>query len=323
MSTFVLNRISGSSSNPVWRCLTDDSSSVDIINSLTAMKTFIIPYDFSVEAANGLEMGIALARKFSGRLQLVYVVNGRRDFATIRPEEERAMAQKAFDELLPQVKERLGEGCELDYIIKQGKVYREVVAQAEAHKNPVIVTSTHGASGFEEFFIGSNTLRMIASAHCPIFTIMHGIEPKETYDTIVFPLDISFQSRQKAPYVAKLAKLYGARVHILACVEGTLEETVLRLNTYRQQMVDYFNKQDVPVSAETRVATDLVDETIAYAMDSMPSMIAITPREKDTFHLFLVGGKAQQLISQSPVPVVVIPPSVMPINPSFQTQGCA
>lgn len=289
---------------------------------LQGMKKIIIPYDFSAEAEQGVNMGLTLARNYEAAIQLVYVVSGPRDYANLSPEEERKMAEKELEEITKKLKaSEKGKGIDIQPIVKMGKVYREVVAQAEAHREAVIVTSTHGASGFEEFFIGSNTLRIIAAAHCPVFTVMHGVMPVDAYKKIIFPLDISFQSRQKAPYVAYIAHRLGASVHVLAVAESPNEQVVKRLQNYRVQMVEYFKKQNVEATSETREGVDLVDATIMLCENSPASMVAITPRERDSYHLFLVGGKSQRIISQAPVPVLVVPPSVQPLNTAVQTQG--
>lgn len=285
------------------------------------MKKIIVPYDFSPEAENGLHMAMVLAKRFQAKLQLVYVVSGNRDLGNLSPDEERAKAEQTIKPVMDRIRKDAAGTYEADYYIKQGKVYREIIAQAEAQKDAVIVTSTHGASGFEEFFIGSNTMRIVAGSRNPVFTIMHGVAPLKAVQTILFPLDISFQSRQKAPYVASLAKLFEAKVHIVAASETTLPEVKAKLETYRVQIEEYFRERGVAVTSETNQGNDVVDVTLSRCETTEACMIAITPREKDTHHLFLLGGKAQRFISQSPVPVVVIPPTVEPLNTGLWTQG--
>ena len=178
----------------------------------------------------------------------------------------------------------------------------------------MIVTSTHGASGVEEFFIGSNTLRILAATAKPVFTIRHGVVPQK-FTNIIFPLDTSFESRQKAPFAARLAKEWNAKVHILAVAKSTNDAVANRLSEYAIQMDQYFTEHDVEHSML------LVEESLAQAMLLSGSMIIIASRDRNTLRIFMIGEKAQQLIRESPVPVLVIAPNVEPIRDSFKTLG--
>ena len=92
-------------------------------------------------------------------------------------EQEHKYAQTQFEKLIKEYEPRLGNGSKLRYIIKKGKVYREVVNQVNSYKNAVVSASTHGASGFEELFIGSNALKIMAATEQPVFTIRAGSLP--------------------------------------------------------------------------------------------------------------------------------------------------
>ena len=57
---------------------------------------------------------------------------------------------------------------------------------------------THGASGFEKLWVGSNAYRVASAAPCPVITIRETFE-KETFSRILVPLDNSKETRQKIP----------------------------------------------------------------------------------------------------------------------------
>ena len=177
------------------------------------MTNIVVPFDFSNEAEIGIELALQLSKVGDCVLQLVYVQRKQPDFE--------------LDAILERIQPRLAPRVRAERVIRQGKVYREIVDQAEMYEDSLIVTSTHGASGFEEIFLGSNTLRMLASTTRPVFTIKHGVVPGDIR-TILFPLDTTFESRQKAPYVARLAKDWNAEVRILAVMESANSPTLPR-----------------------------------------------------------------------------------------------
>lgn len=284
------------------------------------MKTLIVPVDFSEDSLNGLSYALELARKFESAVEMVYVQHEQPDFAHVGLDVERRKATEAFEKIIESYKDNLGKGVSLSYIIKKGKVYNEVIQQARAWEDAAIVTSTHGASGFEEIFIGSNTLRMLAGSDVPIFTVRHGVKGTPLKN-IVFPLDTTNESRQKAPYVAFLAKAYDATVHVLGILESPNDETRQKLAKYIEQMENYFSQHEIKFKSVELNNMDVVDGTLAYTAKLEDALISISSKNRRTLPIFMVGGKAQRLLSRADAPVLCLAPTVQPIRGSFKTFG--
>lgn len=284
------------------------------------MKTIVVPIDFSEYSLDGLKLGVDLAHKFQANIELVYVQNRQPSFAKMSAEAERKEAEENFRKLEADYQVYQGDRMAIKSMVKVGSVYREIVAQAKSHRDAVIVTSTHGASGFEELFIGSNTLRVLAAAECPVYTIRHGVQP-ENFGNIVFPLDTTYESRQKAPYVAKIAEAYGAKVHVLSILDSPNDEARQKLTRYREQMENFFKEKDLSVQTASLDDMDLVDGTLAYTQALPQALIAVSSQNRRSLPIFMIGGKSQRLLSKASVPVVVIPPTVMPLGGSFRTTG--
>ena len=112
------------------------------------MTNFIVPVDFSVDSLKGLEWAILFSKKQTINVQMVYVLSNSSDFQPSVVELEHKYAQAHFKKLIQEYTPRLKNNSKLRYIIKKGKVYREVVNQVNSYKNAVVSASTHGASGF-------------------------------------------------------------------------------------------------------------------------------------------------------------------------------
>lgn len=284
------------------------------------MKQIIVPYDFSEEARNGVALARVLAIQTQANIQLVYVQRKQPDFAHLSFAEEKKLVESEFQKICQDLRNDLPDEIKVDYIIKKGKVYQEVVAQAEAFNESVIVTSTHGASGFEELFLGSNTLKILASTEVPVYTIRHGITPSPIHE-VIFPLDISFESRQKAPIVVRLAKQWGATVHVVTSADGYDAEASRKLQAYIAQCEEYFAKNEVQYVTYRAENEEFVDLITRYAEKLPHSLVAITARDKSMPSIFSIGDKVQRLLRRSPVPVLVVVPTLVRITDSFRTQG--
>ncbi len=284
------------------------------------MKKIIVPYDFSREAQNGISLAAQLADYFQATIQLLHVQKNR-GLSSTEIEREKEAIKKRFDQALEQITPIVPSGIPIEYVIRYGKVYREICAQAEADEDTIIVASTHGASGFEELFIGSNALRLISASQKPVYTIHHGVEARR-FGQLILPLDTSFGSRQKAAYVANAAKVYGCPVSILAIAERPSEKLMEKLAAYTKQVEEYLKKQDVEYKVYHVEGMDFVDAAITFSKDKPDALIVITEQDKNGLPVFLIGDKSQRFLCESPVPVLILPPRVnLKGGDSFHTFG--
>jgi nucleotide-binding universal stress UspA family protein len=281
------------------------------------MKQIIVPLDFSDDSMNGLELAIVLSSKTKASIQMVYVVKKSSDFPLISREEEQRFAKTKFQEIKNKYEHKLARGVELSYIIKKGKIYDEVVEQAESFEDSVIVVSTHGASGFEEFFIGSNAQKIITACERPVFAIKHGIVPGNIRK-ILLPVDYSMDTRQKVPFTAKVAGYFGAGVHVMGVTTGNDPELSGRIKTWSHQVSDHLSEMGLEVSTTMRRGDSVSDMIVDYIGEENIDLVAIMTEQESAFRNFTIGGNAQQLISKSPVPVLCITSKDLQIRTGFK-----
>lgn len=284
------------------------------------MKNIIVPIDFSEESVNGLRLAIIFANKFKARVQMVYVQKVSSEVGRVGLEEEYKNVTQSFKKLKEQFEAKMHNPMLLDFIVKKGKIYREVVNQAEAFENSVIVSSTHGASGFEEFFIGSNAFKIISASEIPVITIRHGSVARDI-STIVMPIDASNDTRQKVPITALIASVFNAEVHVLGITTTNSEEVENKVSAYCNQASEYLKDHGIKHQIEKRKADDLVSEIIDYSLDVKADLISIMTEQNDTLADFVLGTLAQHMLNKSPIPVLSITPKEIFIMGTFRTSG--
>lgn len=284
------------------------------------MKNIIVPIDFSDESMNGLRLAVIFANKFKARVQMVYVQKVTSEVGRVGLEEEFKSVSQSFKKLKEQYQTKMHNPDMLDFIVKKGKVYREVVNQAEAFENSFIVCSTHGASGFEEFFIGSNAFKIISAADIPVVTIRHGSVARDI-STIVMPIDVSNDTRQKVPITALIASVFNAEVHVVGITSTNSEEVESKVAAYCNQACEYLKDHGIKYQLERRKVENLVSEVIDYALDVKADLISIMTEQNDSLADFVLGTVAQHMLNKSPVPVLSISPKEIFIMGTFRTSG--
>jgi nucleotide-binding universal stress UspA family protein len=281
------------------------------------LKNIIVPIDFSEESLKGLELALLFSRHTFVNIQMVYVQKKSGDYYPSSVEAESEYAESAFNKIIEKYTPLLQNGSKLRYIIKKGKIFKEVVSQAESYKDSLITASTHGASGFEELFIGSNAYKIISATERPVITLRKGKCP-EKVGIIVLPIDQGDDTRQKVPLTTELARIFNAEVHIVTVNTMKDEKAINRLKAYQTQVAGYLTGK-VIIKTTDLFGDNAADLVIDYAKSVGANLISITTDQSSGLNLIL-GNLAHQVINKSEIPVLSITPREIRSQDSLSTQ---
>lgn len=280
------------------------------------MKTLLSAIDFSDCSINALEHAISIAKASESNLLMIWV-NNPNTTKTI-------LSSDLSDDLLEEVEQQFSRlimkyshelpTTKMDYIIREGRVYKEVVNQANESDAWLIVAGTHGSSGFEELWIGSNANKIVTAASCPVITIRAGIKVQRELKKIILPIDNTPETRQKVPFTCDLASLFNAEVHVLTLLTTQVEQVRNHVRSYSKQASNYLRKNKVEHTVVEMDVDNLSDAAIEYAQKVDANLISImTEQEKTATNIFL-GPYAQQMVHHSPIPVLSIHPIDIPVS---------
>ncbi|MBL7904360.1 MAG: universal stress protein [Bacteroidales bacterium] len=283
------------------------------------MKTIISAVDFSDCSINALEHAVSIAKHSGSDLLMLWVNNPYTTKTILSSDLSDDLVEEVehqFTKLINKYSSELPES-RIDYIIREGKVYREVVNQARESEAWLIVAGTHGSSGFEELWMGSNANRIVTAAPCPIITIRSGVEISRKLERIVMPMDNTMETRQKVPFTSELASAFDAEVHVLAIYTTSIEEIRDKVLIYAKQAAKYLKENGVRSQIVELEAENLSTVTIEYARKIDANLISImTEQEKTAINLWL-GPYAQQMVHHSPIPVLSIHPKEILISMGY------
>ena len=272
-------------------------------------KKILIGIDFSDCSLNALEHAITIAQRSSSGITMVWVnhLDYSKEIFSVEPKDLINEVEEKFKEIIKKYKSKLGRE-ELNYQIRKGKVYKEICTVADEIDAFLIVIGTHGSTGFEEFWIGSNANRIVSTSRKPIITIRAGVNIDKGLRKIVMPFDSTKVTRQKLPMTALLAKFFNAEVHILGMYTSKLDDIRYRIRNYVEQAKDYLKENDILYKVEFIETDHITEATIEYANKVNANLISImTEQETKTSNLWL-GPYASQMVNHSPVPVLSIHP---------------
>jgi nucleotide-binding universal stress UspA family protein len=282
------------------------------------MKNFIVPVDFSAESLNGLKMAILFSKKTKVDIQMIYVLPKATDADQASMEAETHSAETRFKKIIEDYSSLLGNESRLSYLVNRGRIYQEVVNMAELLPDSVISASTHGASGFQELFIGSNAFRIISATDKPVITLRKNSCP-ESIGRIVLPIDLSVDSRQKVPYTLELAKLFDAEVHVVGIHTMRGFGNKRKVRSYVGQVASYMENKVACVTNE--VFGDNTAELLNnYAHTVKAVLISITTERPSGISL-IIGNTVHQILNKADIPVLCLTPRNIRKSGTFATTG--
>jgi len=267
-------------------------------------KTIVVPIDFSKDSMLGLKFAMVFAKKIKADICMVYVQKKSTTSHLSSLLEESKWAKYKFEEIIEKYSSKLKEN-NIYYKIRKGKVYEEVVNQAVYSDAYMIICATHGASGFEEMFIGSNAFKIVSAAQCPVISVRKTYCPSEI-NKIILPISLSAETRQKVPFVCELAKIFDSEVHAVIVNTSPSKVTTATLNNYLNQVKNYLNKHDIKYKTALVEGSNFSDLTLKFANKVGADLIATVTEHGGLMNDFFIGPFAHQMVNHSNLPVLSI-----------------
>ena len=270
----------------------------------------LVPTDFSETANLAINHAIDLARRFEAEISLVHVLETgayQGIFSPSRKTEYNELEEAQLHLQNEANKLEKESGINISQEVVSGRIYEEIVRAAEEAEADLIVMGTHGASGWEEFFVGSNAFKVVTQTSVPVLSIQEQAKNPECKN-IILPIDRSSESRQKVRHAATFAKKLGSTIHLASLISDDTAEVRFEFEKKIKQITDYLDRVEVPYTHTPLIGTNLATMTMNFAESKNGNMIVMMTEQESTLTGFLMGPFAQQIVNHSRIPVLSISP---------------
>jgi len=191
-----------------------------------------------------------------------------------------------------------------DIILSTNDLTKAIKDAVKKHGINLIIMSTKGATGAQEFFFGSNTVRVVKKTNCPVLIVPEEydfIEPEQ----IAFPTDYNrFYTSKEIKPLTQLADLYDSKIRIVHInVEEELNDVqdynLIALQSY---LTDYkYSLHWMPKYAKKVVEiNDFIEE---LGID----ILAMVKYKHSFIEAIIKEPVIKKLGFQSKIPFLVIP----------------
>jgi nucleotide-binding universal stress UspA family protein len=190
-------------------------------------RSILCPVDFSEESRAALRHAAEAARRFSGRLTVLFV-NDPLLLAAAKQVYggEREFLDRTRTELAQFVDASIARGSTprqtIAFALATGNPAEQILRSAKRLRGDLVVLGTHGSSGVRKLFFGSTTEQVLREASIPVLTVPpRGRRRAAPLDVerVVVPLDLAGEWESDAVRADTIARAFDAElllVHVLA-----------------------------------------------------------------------------------------------------------
>ncbi|MEA3504087.1 MAG: universal stress protein [Bacteroidota bacterium] len=272
------------------------------------MKKLIVGMDFSKGSLSALEYALRFAAQTKMDIRMVWVdklASSDTIFSHHKENEGRAEAKKGFNSLIEKYSDTEGIG-KLDFKLLRGKVWDQLSKYANEYGADTIIVGTHGITGYEEYWIGSNANRIILYAGCSVISVKYNYEMTQGIKKIICPIDNTSDTLQKLPYTVKIAKAFGSEVILLGVYTTNLKSVNKKVDSTVSKAMEYLEKFNVSFQKEFFRSETISKVVLDYAQKYNADLISIVTEQESVKNNMLLGKYSSQVVNNSPIPVLSI-----------------
>lgn len=272
------------------------------------MENFLVGIDFSKGSIKALEYAIMLNNYIDSKIILLYVdkpIPTESIYATVTANYRTELHQR-IEQLMNEFKSKLKNPSIIDYKVTTGKVYEELSNFAKKNNINYIFAGTHGISGYEEMWIGSNANRIVSTAPCPVFTIRQTYEVHDKIKSILLPIDSTAETTYKLPWAIQLAKYTNAEIHIFGAYITNLSTIKKKVDKNIAMVENELEKENINYKSFKKSIINYTSDLISYIEDNNIDLAIIMTEQENRNTNVLLGQYAMQMINHCPVPVLSV-----------------
>ncbi|MCM4158338.1 universal stress protein [Antarcticibacterium flavum] len=279
------------------------------------MKKILVPTDFSEQAEYALKVAAQLARKYDGEIFLLHMLELPMHLVGGAAASGSGVGGGGSQNLpealyfMKLAKKRFGEIRQEPYLkdikltetVEFHQAFDGIMEISEKHNCDLIVMGSHGATGFKEMFIGSNTEKVVRNSTIPVLVIKNDHEIFDIKD-FVFATDCDLENKHTLQQAKRFAGKLGARLHLVYI------NTANNFMTHNdaQQCLDDFVEGEDDKDYTLNIYNDVTVENgiLNFARSIDAGLIGISTHGRKGIAHFFNGSISEDLVNHAQQPVV-------------------
>jgi nucleotide-binding universal stress UspA family protein len=263
----------------------------------------LVPVDFSESSLNALETAVAIAGRNKAVLQILHVFDNILQAENNGSPNVLENERHIFDAMAGSILQKYGVRSEL--LFMEGFTGPTIVKTAYLNKPDLVIMGAHGASGYRELFIGSNTFFTVKFSTCPVLIIPE-VARWPGFQKILYPARTTYGALQRYEFVKNLVKGQTAELEFLGLSVNRDADEESAMRSMADRLKNRIGDQKIQFSVNFSREKHIAREVLEYADRTNADLIVISPAIDVVNKQFFVGPFSQRIINHAKVPVLHI-----------------
>ncbi|MDD3003345.1 universal stress protein [Flavobacterium sp.] len=270
------------------------------------MKRILVPTDFSEHAKYASKVAAQIARKNNAEIYLLNLLdlpshmNDAVNNGVNIPEVMLYLA-KTKEKLAELTEASYFEGLTVHTDARLERAFDGIVTYSKEKNTDLIVMGSHGASGFQEMFIGSNTEKVVRASDIPVIIIKSEMEDFKI-DRFVFASDFSNEIKKPFLKLVEFANLFEANLDLVMINTPNSFKTNSVAENIMQNFMSGFslNNYSLNIYNDMNVEKGIIN----YANKTNADLIGIATHGRTGLAHFFNGSVSEDIVNHAIKPVI-------------------
>ena len=270
------------------------------------MKKILVPTDFSKHAEYALKVAAQIAKKDGSEIILIHMLElptTGSDAITTSHEIPELMLFKnaAIAKLDNMMSAPYLDGIKTSKIIQFELAFDGIMSSGKSQNADLIVMGSHGAKGFQEMFIGSNTEKVVRNSEVPVLVIKREEEDFNA-EKFVFASDFSDEIKKPFEKVVDFANKFNSHLYLV----NINTPNNFKSTSVAQKIMDKFTDEFKINNFSTHIYNVInVEKGILHFAKSIDAdLIGMSTHGRKGLAHFFNGSISEDLVNHAKRPVV-------------------
>lgn len=271
------------------------------------MKRILVPCDFSDPAVQAFKFAVDIAKESSGEVILLNVVElpvmhesvlmPTLSFEEAFIKDMKAHAEKNFAKMKDKWAK---EGPKVTSFVEFGGATPTIRDFVKDNKIDLMVMGTHGASGLKEFFVGSNTEKIVRTSEVPVIAIKSSVKIS-SIKNIVFPNTFGLEQEELTLKVKTLQNFFKATLHVLYVNTPSSFRRDIEVKKEMKAFAKRFMLKDYTLT----IFNDYSEEEGLrnFVADTKADMVAMSTHGRRGINHLMSGSIAEDVVNHLTCPI--------------------
>ncbi|TYP76040.1 universal stress protein [Aquimarina intermedia] len=272
------------------------------------IRSILVPTDFSTQAESALRVAAQIAKKTNAKIYLLHILELPLHLTDLMSTGNPAPAPEAvffmkrahqkFEEIMEQP---YLEGLEVIETVSFEGILDGIIDASDKNEVDIIVMGSHGSSGFEELFIGSNAEKVVRTSKKPVLVIKEDCNIFEVND-FVYATNFDDEDKKNLVAASKFAKQIGAKLHYVWINTANGFKTTYEIEEKMNNLIKGLAIENYSLNIYN---DDSVEKGILHFAASMKAgLIGISTHGRKGISHFINGSLSEDVVNHAKRPVL-------------------